>query len=78
MLDLFLPIGIAIINGIIQKMSDKSEMKKAWIAFVLAGAAEGKISVKLGKMAAEQRDHLAKGQWQKPGEDFSVPPKEKI
>lgn len=78
MFGLFAPILVQVLGALIDKFVESRELKQKWLDFVQAAASEGIVSVKLGNMAAEQRKRLAEGKWQKPGEDFSVPPQEKI
>lgn len=74
-MSLFLPFIIRILGALLDKYLTRQESRQAWIDFIEAASKEGLNSVKLSKMAAEQRARLDSGKWQKPGEDFSVPPK---
>ena len=77
MFGLLLPIGIRILGMILDRAKVSAEIKEAYKQFVSSAAQAGVISVKLVKEGAEQRDRLSQGKWQKPGEDFSVPPSDK-
>lgn len=77
-MSIFLPFILRILGAILDKYLTRQESRQAWIDFIEAASKEGLNSVKLAKMAQEQRARLDAGKWQKPGEDFSVPPKEKV
>ena len=74
MLSLFAPILVSVLNIIIQKFFEKTELQKAWLQFIDIASKEGLVSVRLSNDAAAQRERLKNGQWQKPGEDFSTTP----
>lgn len=78
MFGLLLPIGVRILGFILDRAKVSAEVKEAYKQFVSIAAQAGTESVRLGKLDAEQRERLAQGKYQKPGEDFSVPPPEKL
>jgi hypothetical protein len=73
-MSIFLPFILRILGAILDKYLQRQESRQAWIDFIEAASKEGLNSVKLAKMAGEQRDRLARGEWQKP--EGYVPPVE--
>lgn len=75
MFQMLLPFALRIATMVLDSFLKTDEAKRAWLDFIEAMGKEGLNSVRLNKMAKEQRARLDAGKYQKPGEDFSNPDK---